>query len=91
MTEEESSTITSLVGRMAMLETLNANMLAFFVLQFDQPIRMAASIMAATEDDLRKQGAPNPAIQAAALASFANLSKAMLALVTRLAAIQGQG
>lgn len=96
MTEGENAVLLSLVGRMAMLETLNANLLAHFCIQFDQPVALAAHILDATETTLlnrqRTAAAPEERqIAEAALTSYAELSKAMLSMVNRIAVPEGRG
>ncbi len=86
--------VAGLTGRMAMLEALNANMLAALVLQTDRPIPLAAHIMDATVTTLQRQKFETEVeqrIQRAALDSFSGLSEAMLAMVNRLAVAQGRG
>jgi hypothetical protein len=96
MTDEEMTTaMTSLVGRMAMLEVLNANMLAHMCLQFKDPVRLAGFIMAETAENLQRARDRAPVEERPtadyALASFDNLHRAMLALVTNLATASGNG
>ena len=95
MTDAElQGLVTGLIGRMAMLETLNANMLAHLVTQFDQPVALTASIMDATITQLSRVD-PNKSdaerrVQAAAIESFDGLSRAMLAMVNRISEPQGR-
>lgn len=95
MTEQEMETVLiQLTGRMAMLEALNSNMLAYFAMNFDQPIRLASFIMAETSEAIRKvqpdHTHTDKLVQQAAIQSFDGLSDAMLAMVTRVAKVAGR-
>lgn len=91
---ELEALVAGLTGRMAMLETLNANLLARLVAQFDNPIPLAASIMDATITQLSRhrpdQTEVEQRIQRAAIQSFEGLSTAMLAMINRIAEPQGR-
>ena len=92
MTKDEED---SLVGRVAMLETLTAHMLAQLMLQFDQPVPLAARILDGVETNLlsAQQVAPEAGRRSAevALASYRRLSRSILAMVTRIAEPGGNG
>lgn len=94
MTDKNLETeIASLTGRLAMLETLNANFLAQMCVQFDRPVEFAATILDNVERQLvsTQERSPEADRIAAdtAVASFNHLSDAMLAMINRLAEPSG--
>ncbi len=93
MSNEE--TLANLTGRIVFLETLMTNMLGRFVLQYDKPIELLATVIDATESSLlaAKQTAPDaegPIIDAA-LASYRHTSAHLMAVVNVIASPQGRG